>query len=218
MTHSHGSFQKPDAQFIAQINDINAQCHAHQAEWKVDSDWVDKFDRVLLKANSAYTANSNPSTKNALTAATKKIAFGELKHFLGLFVNYFEWTTDVPDAALAAMGLRPRRHAAHLPLPRPDEPPVISVKKQHDEITVYVSRPEYGHPNVSASSNRYYGFELRYKIEGDTQYQMAYSSRLHYTLFFERADEGKRLFLAAAWMNPRLQHGPYCDEISVIIG
>jgi hypothetical protein len=59
---------------------------------------------------------------------------------------------------------------------------------------------------------------LRYKIEGDADYRTVISTRLHHTLFFEQIDEGKRISLSAAWVNPRLEPGPWCEEMAEVIG
>jgi hypothetical protein len=215
---AHSTLNKPDEQFLAQANTINGQCNQHKTEWKIDADSLTEFDGLLEAANEAYTANSDMATKNAVTSANKKTAFGELKHFLGTFINYLEANLSVPDRAIEFMGLRPRQHHAHQPLPRPTEAPVISVKKQHEEITVYAARPEHDRPDHRVAPANYHGFELRYRIEGDETEKTVISTRLHHTLFFERADEGKRLFLSAAWVNPRLETGPWSAEISEIIG
>ena len=218
MAHSHGYFQKPDAEFIAQINSINDQCHLHQSEWKIDDDLLGKFDTLARKATAAYTANSNLSTKNASTAAGKKAAFDELKHLLGMFVNGLLGNKNVPDAAIAAMGLRPRHHTARKRLPPPVEAPALSVKKRHNTITVYAHRTAYGHATATTAPARTYGFALRYKIEGQEHYQKIFSTRVRQTLSFDREDEGKRLLMSAAWMNPTCETGPWSDEISEIIG
>jgi hypothetical protein len=174
---------------------------------------------VLLTANTAYAANSDKATKNAVTVANKNAALGELKHTMGTFIDYLELNTQVPDAALDAMGLRPRQRHAHQPLPRPTEQLVLTTKKQHDEITVYAARPEQDHPTAGVGPAHYHGFALRYRVEGEGEVEKTViSTRLHHTLFFERADEGKRVTLSAAWVNPRLETGPWCGEISEIIG
>jgi hypothetical protein len=41
---------------------------------------------------------------------------------------------------------------------------------------------------------------------------------LHHTLFFEPEEEGKRILLKAAWVNHRMEAGPWSNEISEIIG
>ncbi|MDR1180539.1 MAG: hypothetical protein LBL13_00965 [Bacteroidales bacterium] len=217
MTHSHGTIKRTDADFLNQANTIAAECNAHKTDWNIDDDRLNGFIALLTNANNAYTANNNLAIKNAITSANKKAAFGELKHALGPFVNYLEVNSHVPDAALAAMGLRPRHHPSRRPLPRPTEQPVISVRKQHDEMTVYAQRPGHDQPNSTVASAHAHGFMLRHKMEGDAQYQTTVSTRLHHTLFFERTDEGKRLYLAAAWINPRFEEGPWSEEISEII-
>jgi hypothetical protein len=214
---AHATLDRPDAQFLGQANLINEQCHEH-GEWNIEPARLTTYDAVLAHANTAFAANSNEATKNAITSAAKKVAFGELKHFLGPFIDYLEVNTNVPDEAIAYMGLRSRQHHAHQPLPRPAEAPVISVRRQHDELTVYIARPEHDHPTAGVAPTQYHSFVIRYKIEGDADEKMVISTRLHYTLFFERADEGKRVTLSAAWVNPRLEPGPWSEEISEVIG
>ncbi|MDR0692910.1 MAG: hypothetical protein LBF69_07735 [Prevotellaceae bacterium] len=218
MTHAYSVQQKPDAQFLAQANSINSQCHQHQTDWGIDGNRLADYDHWLDNANSAYALNNDKVTKTAITSANKKAAFGELKHFQGPFIDYLEVNTKVPDAALEAMGLRSREHHAHQPLPRPDKPPVISVVKLHDELTVYAAQPEHDQPTAGVAPTRYHAFMIRIRMEGEDKYQTVVSTRLHHTLFFERTDEGKRLYLSAAWVNPRLEAGPWCEEISEIIG
>jgi hypothetical protein len=142
-----------------------------------------------------------------------RIEFGQ-----GLFFNAMEGNLRIPDEALARMQLRPRHHHAFEPLPRPKELPVFSIRKQHDEITVYVAKPEHDQPAATIAPAHYHGFALRYKKEGDESYQTVVSARLHHTLFFEQEDDGKRLFFSVAWVNPRLETGPWTVEASEIIG
>jgi hypothetical protein len=215
--HRSSTLQKPDAECLAQANTINEQCHAH-LEWNIDPQRQSAFDTLLSNANNSYRLNLDKATKNAITAANKKVDFGELKHFLGPFIDYLEVNTNVPDAALQFMGLRSREHHAHQPLPRPTDPPVISVRKLHDELTVYAAQPEHDQPTAGVAPKHYHGFIIRTRHEGEDTYQTVVSNRLHHTLFFERADEGKRIFISAAWVNPRLEPGPWCEEIGEIIG
>ena len=215
--HKQTTLQKPDEQFLAQANTINEQCRLHP-EWNTDPARQSTFDALLSNANNSYKLNLDKATKNAITAANKKADFGELKHFLGPFIDYLEVNTAVPDAALQFMGLRSREHHAHQPLPRPTDPPGISVRKLHDEIIVYAAQPEHDQPTAGVAPARYHGFILRHKMEGDEKYETTISTRLHHTLRFEQTDEGKRIFLSAAWINPRLEPGPLCEEISEIIG
>jgi hypothetical protein len=218
MLHRHSTLQKPDAAFLEQAHTVNNQCHLNLPVWDIDPARLTTFDTLLANADSAYQANSDIATRNATTSALKKAAFGELKHFMGMFIDYLEVNERVPDTALEFMGLRPRHQHVHQPLPRPADQIVITVRKQHDEMTVYAARPEHDHPTAGVGPVHYHGFMLRYKFEGADKYQTLVSTRLHHTLFFEQADEGKRVFLSAAWVNPRLEPGPWSEEIPEIIG
>jgi hypothetical protein len=85
-------------------------------------------------------------------------------------------------------------------------------------MKVYVTRSELGHPTQTTKRESYAGFKLRWRFEGETAYHTEISTRLYYTLLFEQADETKRIFLSAAWMNPRLEEGPWSEEFSEIVG
>jgi hypothetical protein len=211
------TLSKPDAQFLAQSNDINSQCNAHKTEWGIDLDLLTKFDTLLGNANTTYSLNINPRTANLDTSTNKKVAFGELKHFMGTFIDYLEVNMKVPDAAILSMGLRPREHHDHQPLPPPEDHVILSIVHNHNSITAYASRPEHDHPTSGVGPKRYHGFMLRYKVEGDAKYQNEVSTRLHHTIYFDHADVGKKVFISAAWVNPRLQPGPWSDELTEII-
>ena len=212
------TLRKPDAQFIALAEDLHSQAHLHESELGVDAAQLATFDALLAVARTAYDANSDRSTKNAVTTANKRAAFSDLRAFLSMFIDTLVGNARVPDEALAYMGLRPRRRHRHAPLPRPTEPIVLSVTRRHDEMSVHASMPDHGHPAGGVGASDHYGFMLRYKIEGAERYEILVSTRLRHTLFFDRADEGKKITLAAAWVNPRLETGPWSEDITEIIG
>ncbi|MDR0602723.1 MAG: hypothetical protein LBG80_00290 [Bacteroidales bacterium] len=217
MSYRTSTLRKPDAEFLALAITINTQCHQNEPVWYIEKDRLDKFDELLRIAQDAYTKNIDKATKNAITASNKQMAFTALRQFLSPFIDYLVVNMHVPEEALAFMGLRSRHRHAHQPLPRPKDEIVISVKKQHNEITVYAARPEHDHPTAGTGTTKDHGFMIRYKEE-NKDYKFVVSTRLHHTLFFEREDEGKRLWISAAWVNPRLETGPWSDEISEIIG
>ena len=115
------------------------------------------------------------------------------------------------------MGLRSRAHHKHEPIPAPDEPPVLTVMHQHDELNLYVSREEHGQPTRSIRPANYHGFKLRWRFEDETEFHTQISTRLHVTLYFEREDATKRVVMSAAWVNPRLQEGPWCEDVIEVI-
>jgi hypothetical protein len=148
----------------------------------------------------------------------KNRAFGELKHFLSLFINYLEGNEMVPDDGLKDMHLRPRTPAGRQPLPVPVEAPMVTVARQHDELTVYVTRIEHGQPADGVQLKPYHGFKLRWKFEDETKWRFELSTRLHYILYFDRKDEGRRVILSVAWVNTRLHEGPWTEDMPQMIG
>lgn len=101
---------------MALARTIDDQSTANETAWGIDSDRLAALHTLTAAAIAAYAANSDEATRNRITSAEKKAAFAELKHFLGTYINYLEVNSRVPDAALAYMGLRPRKRRASLSL------------------------------------------------------------------------------------------------------
>jgi hypothetical protein len=121
MTNKQSTLRKPDAQLLAFISTIIDQCHQH-LEWTVNPPRLTTLNELYGNANTAYAVNNDRATHTLVTSANKKHAFAELKHFMGTFIDYLEGNLNVPDTALAYMGLRPRTHQGKQPLP-PSTPP-----------------------------------------------------------------------------------------------
>jgi hypothetical protein len=218
MAHRKSTLEKPDAQFLALAVLIDTQSAAHSAEWQLDAEQVAMLHTLVTAADTSYVANSELATRNRITSTAKKAAFSELKQFLGIYINALKGNLHVPEEALIFMGLRPRVHHASQPLPPPGEAPTLSVVRRHGAITVYVARSEHSHPTATAGPKKYGGFMLRWKFEDEAEYKTVISTRLNHTLSFDKRDESRRIVLCAAWINPRLQPGPWSNEIREIIG
>jgi hypothetical protein len=197
---------------------IDDTCTAHETDWGLNTDMVTKLHTLTLAAKDAYALNANPETSNRRTAASKQVRFGELKPFLSIVVKTLEVNDAVTEEDLRAMGLPSREHHFHEPLPAPGEAPETSViSGQHHDVSVYVSIPQHGHPTEFLTKKGYHGIVVRYRKEGETEWHEEQSTRLHVLLYFGDGDVGKRLTVVVAWINPRLQRGPWSDEIEVLI-
>jgi hypothetical protein len=207
-----------DGDLIAWTKNIREQSTTHAAAWGLSNEDTSELNTRTEEARLAYEANENPETANRQTSKRKKVAFKQLKEFMSYFTNKLEYNRLVPDDAIEAMGLRPRDHQAHQPDPPPTEKPQINVVTgQHHDISIYASVPEYGHAVESLTRQGYYGFKVRFRIEGEETWHEQSSTRLQMTLVFDEACEGKHVELEAAWINPRLQEGPLSDKIRALI-
>jgi hypothetical protein len=207
-----------DADFIAWALNIKTQCTAHQMDWQLDADMVSTLGILVDNGNTAYLANANPETTNRATSAAKRAAFKTLKPFMSNCTMALVVNTHVPDDALDAMGLPSRTHHYHTPLPEPgEEPDIHAVVGQHGVVTVYVKIPQQGHPSEYMTRKGYHGFVVQYRKAGDTEWREEHTTRLHISLSFDSEDTGKNLEVKAAWINPRLQRGPWSDAITVLI-
>ncbi|MDR2362335.1 MAG: hypothetical protein LBD91_06355 [Prevotellaceae bacterium] len=206
-----------DAEYIAWARNIKNRCVAQMEEWDLYPAQVARLTTLFDSADAAYEASLNPETANRHTVSIKQVAFSDLRVFFNTYINVLVANENISESDLRGMGLPSRAHHFYEPLPVPgDVPEVGAVVGQHHDINVYVAIPQHGQPSEFLTRKGYYGFVLRYRKDGDTEWREEHSTRLHITLLFEHEDEGKRLTLTAAWINPRIQHGPWSDEISVL--
>ncbi|MDR2140037.1 MAG: hypothetical protein LBP50_10890 [Tannerella sp.] len=207
-----------DGEFIAWAENISAQSEAHKLEWMLSTEDVSELTSLTDDAKASYEANLNRETKNFQTSQKKKVAFARLKRFLSYYSNSLEYNLHVPDEAILAMGLRPREHHAHQPDKPPGEAPNATVVAgQHHDITVYASIPEYGHAVEYLKRKGYYGIKVRYRKEGEDTWHEKVSTRLHVTLVFDETDEARHVEIEVAWINPRLEEGPWSDKVRALI-
>jgi hypothetical protein len=207
-----------EGDFIAWAKTISKYCHDNSEAWQLDKTLLERFETLLGTADTKFQKNSDKSTKNRESVLEKNAAFAVLKDFLKLYTNLLEGNAIIPDPSIEEMGLRPRHRAAHLPGPVPTENPILSVLiRHHYEVDTYASTLQQGHPTEFLSDTTYGGYMLRHKFEGETEWKTVISTKLHFTLVFTVAEVGKRITLQAAWVNTRMQPGPWSDEVSEII-
>jgi hypothetical protein len=207
-----------DADFIAWARNVTAKCQANQNTWGLNGTQVATLLTLMNAAETAWLANLNPETSSHQTAVTKRAAIDALREFLALYVPVLVANTAISEATLEAMGLPSRKHHFHEPIKIPDvSPGITAITGQHHDVDIYAAIPNHGHPTESVTRQEYYGLIIRYRKDGEEEWHEVVSTRLHVTLLFESEDEGKHITVTAAWINPRIQHGPWSDEIRVLI-
>jgi hypothetical protein len=207
-----------DGEFIAWAQNIRSESEKNEAAWNLLHDDVTELVDLEGEATAAYIADQNPETKNRQTNKRKQRAFTDLKRFMSRYTNAMEYNKLVPDDAIEAMGLRPRSHHAHEPDPIPAESPALTiVSGRHHDMHIYASVPQLGHVTEYLKQKGYYGIIVRTRKDGEEHWHEEYSTSLHVTKIFDAEDESKYLTVAIAWINPRIQHGPWSDEIRALI-
>jgi hypothetical protein len=217
MNHGYGTAPRKDAEYLGWAQNIVKTATDNATDWGIQSGWLSQLQGFVQAAQNAWDANNNPATKNHASAVAKDAAFARLKRELSLFINFLESNTRVPDEALATMNLRPRHPGVHQPKPPPSEAPVLTViTGQHHDVTAYVSTLQHGHPTEYLSGG-YHGFLLKYQFEGDAEVHQLVSTRKHRTLVFDEKCEGKYIKLSAAWVNARIEPGPWSEEVRELV-
>jgi hypothetical protein len=219
-THTTGTIPRQDSELLAYSRLIEATCRLHQtsAEWNIDTALLQQLTDLNTAAKTALDANASLETRNHFTVAAKNAALAALRAFLSGFIDYLLGNLSVTDEGLDAMGIRPRHPVHHQPLPPPSEAPVIAlVTGQHHDLDIYFYKNQAGHPTTYLADPNHYGVLLQYRFEGAPDWQQAIITKKHHTLIFDDASEGKYLQVRAAWLNPRLQQGPWSDTDKKLI-
>jgi hypothetical protein len=218
MTHHHGTAPVKEADYLGWAHNIIQTATDNATAWSLQAGLLAQLKTTLQTAQTAWEHNNNPTLKNHATVTAKNAALARLKSELSLFIDLLESNTRVPDEALAAMNLRPRHPGAHQPKPAPEEAPVLTILTgQHHDITAYVSTLQHGHPTEYLNRGNYYGFLLKYQFEGETEVHQLVSTRKHRTLVFDESKEGRYIKLSAAWVNARIEPGPWSEEVRELV-
>jgi hypothetical protein len=191
---------------------------ANKTAWKLDTDFLERVTSLTARAITAYSDNSNPENKNRKTVTAKTAAFRELRACMSEVDGVLRVNPLVTDGELTGIGFRSRVRHAREPLPVPGEAPGLTVfAGRHHEVTIYASTPLHGHPVGSVRKKSYYGLVVRFRVEGREEWREELCTRLKITLEFATEDVGKHVTILAAWMNPRLQRGPWSDETVALV-
>ena len=206
-------------EYLAFVENIKDKVTKNATAWVVPKGPLEQLTNLQAQAQAAYKANSNPETKNRHSSEVLKFALAELKPFVSRFTNLLLGLPRVPDDEIAAMGLRPRRPKKREPSPAPHTMPELGMRVgERHETAAFVSTLQHGHPTQHLTdSHVHYAFILRYRFEGETDWKIKLSVSKRMYLTFADEDVGKFLHAQAAWLNRRLEMGPWSEEAVVLI-
>jgi hypothetical protein len=220
MSHYNNVPDEPHALLgYSRLIETTAQANQKPDQWDLDARRILALKAANDHLELALQANDAKETKNHFTVVAKDEAVSALLVVLRGFINYLIGKTDkITDEILKQLDIPPRHHIKHEPLPPPVEAPIISlVTGQHHDVDIYLYNNQAGHPTTYLADPNHYGVLLQYKFEDAADWQQAILTRKHHTLIFDDAAEGKYLLARAAWLNPRLQQGPWSDTDKKLI-
>ncbi|MDR1190367.1 MAG: hypothetical protein LBK60_01710 [Verrucomicrobiales bacterium] len=211
--------RKP-AELLGLSRGVETECRKNQAneKWGIDARLLLGLTAANDALAGAIDANADKATKNTATAAAQKAAFNELNHLYEEFVGYLHSDRKIPDAAFRMMGVRPRGHGAHEPLPVPEVAPVLELETgQHGLIKVTATQPTAGQPTHTMAPSQYHAVLLEYRIKGSGETDRKSVTAKRHKFDFTEADAGKTFEIRGAWQNPRNQAGPWSSWVSALI-
>ncbi|MDR0545119.1 MAG: hypothetical protein LBG30_07245 [Odoribacteraceae bacterium] len=178
---------------------------------------MQEFKGLIDPAERTVNANKNLQTRNKESTARKNAAMRALLVYMRELNLSLRVNKKVSDADLGAMGLPSRERHYHAPKPAPGEKAVLYARVTRFAIKVSASVPQDGRPSESVTRPGYHGLLIRSRVEGE-DWREVYTTRVTATLKFAPEQVGKTVEIIAAWINPRLEHGPWGDTIRVIVG
>lgn len=213
------------------VTDNGLKDWAVNADTKITAD-PPGFGRTILEAaayhgvvqiyTDALALAQDPTTRthpNVLAKQSAKDSLIEASRFL---INAIKGDSSVSDAKRAELMIEPRK--APTPIPPPDATPVIVVKSINGRtVVVKLKQPEglgRGRPAgvACAAVFSYVGPEpvpddiTKWEAQGTC-------SNTEFTIDFPLSVPGfSKVYLTAAWKNPRQQAGPLADPIFLFLG
>jgi hypothetical protein len=94
---------------------------------------------------------------------------------------------------------------------------MVSVTRAGFEVTLHFVQQEHDRLTESIMEEFVHGAVIEYRFEGETAYRKEIVTKKKYTFFFTEEDEGKRVSVRVAWVNSKLEAGPFCREFSFVV-
>jgi hypothetical protein len=207
---------KRDKDCLAFAKNLLAKCTENAPNWDITAADLQEFKDLLDPADKAVDANANLQTRNKESTAHKNGAMKLLVDNLRAWVRWLRANKKISNSELAEMGLQLRDYHHHAPKPRPNETAVLTARVTHLAIKVFASVPQGSHPTQHVTRPGYHGLYIRWRAEGGEWMNMN-TTRTTATLKFAPEQVGKIVEIIAAWVNPRLQPGPWGESIRVLV-
>ncbi|MDR1304582.1 MAG: hypothetical protein LBK76_05090 [Verrucomicrobiales bacterium] len=203
----------------SRLIETTAQANQKTDQWDLDARRILALKAVNDHLELALQANDAKETRNHFTVVAKDEAVSALLVILRGFINYLIGKTDkITDEILQQLGIPPRHHVKHEPLPPPTDAPVVVIHTGHNhDADFYFFNNQAGHPTKYLAAANCHAVLLKYRLQGTDDWQQQTITRKHLTKHFGLEAQGKALEAVAAWLSPTLQPGPWSDPETAIV-
>ena len=208
---------RKDNECLGFARNLLKTCTDNATAWGISNAELQEFKGLLDPAEETVNANKNLQARNKESTARKNAAMRALLVYMRALILLLRANKKVSEADLRAMGLPSRECHYHAPKPAPNEKAVLHARVMRFAIKVSASVPQTGHPSESVTRPGYHGLLVRSRVEGE-DWREVYTTRVTATLKFTPEQVGKCVEILAAWINPRLEPGPWGETIRVIVG
>ncbi|MDR2413523.1 MAG: hypothetical protein LBD64_00865 [Odoribacteraceae bacterium] len=212
-----GYLTTKNSTWIEWVKGFYATCIENANVWELDEKWLKILSTLVGEAVEAYETNLPWKTRNHETVVAKNEAFEKLRMFLRKSIPVLFANPRISNERLVDMGFRSRERVRPRTLPRPSKSPMLAAVCGKQQVVDIYTSAEPLDRSIRVRENEGYSIIIRYKIEGEVAWHELYSSLLHVQLPFGARDVKKRLTLMVAWVNPRLERGPWSASTTVII-
>ncbi|MDR1146902.1 MAG: hypothetical protein LBK71_12330 [Verrucomicrobiales bacterium] len=219
MSSQHRYIPRVPGKLIPYAKSIAETCRANLPRWHLNPATLADLEKLVAAADEAYNDNLTKSTRNQISVIRKNSAIRALQLALSPFINFLlSNDSGVSDGELASMGIRPRHRVHHGPLPPPAEAPLLVPRLiAHLTVGLNVSVPQLGHPTEFLAPPACRAAHVQYKFDGAAEWENLLISRKQHALRLADHALGQRCHFRAAWLNPRLEAGPWSDVRSLIV-
>jgi hypothetical protein len=211
---------KNDSDFNRISEGVTISADTNTAKWHLNGTYLTgTVGPLRTRWRTKYAANSDPLTKNRLTAGEKDDARNDYEPVVSHLIEELRNNPDVTPDDLRAMDIYIPPHG-NTPIPTTGELITFGVETDKKRRLVFHAHNESGlkgKPHGVGSIEFKHGFP-----EGDPQSvdelpETEFHSRTTFLIDFDEADRGKKVYFCGRWIMRTMAQGPWGDIHFAII-
>ena len=223
------SVPRSNKAYLEYVDNILETVRANMTAWGISTTEFKRVENPYLNTRKAYDRNAAKATRGDKSAADLHVDMQRLKPIISDFVISLRGNLTISDDMLIIMNIPLRRRTYHQAHPAPEDDAVFEFRRiAHLLYQIVMQSLAAGHPRQTMTDRRrHHGYWFDYIIidhdapipdpETITNWEHREFTKLRETITFPASAEGKRLIGRAAWINRRLQNGPWSEPVNITL-